>query len=418
METFHGYVETTRDTLLLFEACHRAILPRVKRRLKDKERHIVRSGTVFVFDEKESGIKRWTDGLMWSPSRILGNFLIYRELDEKVHTPIGRQRSMSAGSTERALVGSLVNSYKFKPGGLIKKTMSVVVAGVAQHLISYYAKEDVLSGVLWTPGSVPELASLEISPVYLSQNFRIPPQMEGKEAEEESPASSVQSSPLVHQAMDYRSLKSTLRSQTPKTRRSDGDIQIPIQNAPVPASNDPASARYRHASQPNLYGPLDRPQQPSGRPQVRPHRAATMPNPHYPTTLPYSASMSLLPYVPAPTPVYRSIPCAKPRLDPSMMMSPPPFLPPPPPPPPPASLRTPFEWPPPNPSMDMAVHPLSHPNSNLDYSLSMSAFPTTPAYTPIQSVPIPFPFVPPMYSEHIDEGEGMGIHMYPPSTQP
>lgn len=29
-----------------------------------------------VFDEGESGIKRWTDGLIWSPSRILSNFLV------------------------------------------------------------------------------------------------------------------------------------------------------------------------------------------------------------------------------------------------------------------------------------------------------------------------------------------------------
>lgn len=31
---------------------------------------------MFVFDEKESGIRRWTDGLLWSPSRILWNFLV------------------------------------------------------------------------------------------------------------------------------------------------------------------------------------------------------------------------------------------------------------------------------------------------------------------------------------------------------
>ena len=40
---------------------------------------MVQSGAVFVFDEHESGIKRWTDGLVWSPSRILGNFLVSHE---------------------------------------------------------------------------------------------------------------------------------------------------------------------------------------------------------------------------------------------------------------------------------------------------------------------------------------------------
>ncbi|KAF9941034.1 hypothetical protein BGZ67_006090 [Mortierella alpina] len=192
VETFHGYIETTQDTLLIFEACRRGLLPRICRRLQEKERRIIQSGTVFVFDERESGIKRWTDGLVWSPSRILGNFLVYRELDKhtsgKKNTgPIDRASRASSSDAEsaieknkeRALVGSLTNSYRFKKQGLIKKTMSIVVNGVSQHMISYYSKEDVLAGKLRTPSSVPELASLEISPEFLmKQNFRIPPTVE------------------------------------------------------------------------------------------------------------------------------------------------------------------------------------------------------------------------------------------------
>ncbi|KAG0334772.1 hypothetical protein BG004_000276 [Podila humilis] len=192
VETFHGYIETTQDTLLVFEACRRGLLPRICRRLQEKERRIVQSGTVFVFDERESGIKRWTDGLVWSPSRILGNFLVYRELDKrnsgkKDASPIDRASRSSSSDTEsaleknkeRALVGSLTNSYRFKKNGLVKKTMSIVVNGVSQHLISYYSKDDVLAGRLRTPSSVPELAGLEISSEFLmKQNFRIPPTVE------------------------------------------------------------------------------------------------------------------------------------------------------------------------------------------------------------------------------------------------
>lgn len=53
--TFHGFVETTTDSLLLFEACRRGVLPKISRRLQERERGSVKSGTVFVFDEKESG---------------------------------------------------------------------------------------------------------------------------------------------------------------------------------------------------------------------------------------------------------------------------------------------------------------------------------------------------------------------------
>lgn len=37
---------------------------------------MIRSGAVFVFSVEESGIKRWTEGLAWSQSRISGNFLV------------------------------------------------------------------------------------------------------------------------------------------------------------------------------------------------------------------------------------------------------------------------------------------------------------------------------------------------------
>jgi hypothetical protein len=62
-ETFYGYIDTTQDVLLIFEGCRRGLLPRVNRRLQEKERKLIRSGSVFVFDERESGKKgcRWLD---------------------------------------------------------------------------------------------------------------------------------------------------------------------------------------------------------------------------------------------------------------------------------------------------------------------------------------------------------------------
>lgn len=100
---------------------------------------MISSGSVFVFDEEESGIKRWTDGFFWSPSRILGNFLLYRETDKKgaghrnnrsdevdeYDTVLSRPKDDGIPSVdklrERTLMGSLTNSYKFKQEGLMKK---------------------------------------------------------------------------------------------------------------------------------------------------------------------------------------------------------------------------------------------------------------------------------------------------------
>ncbi|KAJ3479370.1 hypothetical protein NLJ89_g12331 [Agrocybe chaxingu] len=195
---------------------------------------MITSGSVFVFDEDESGIKRWTDGFYWSPSRILGNFLLYRETDKRgaghrtarndpdssegfanenpkadgsLSRPKNDTLSISVDKhRERTLMGSLTNSYKFKPDGLMKKTFSLTIAGVAQHLISYYKIEDVENGRLRCPSSLPELASLDISPEYLDKtHFRNPPKVEigvdgipryRGEADDIDTSSSILSAPL------------------------------------------------------------------------------------------------------------------------------------------------------------------------------------------------------------------------------
>lgn len=74
---FVGLVETTTDALRLIMAARQGIIPRITRRLNESERRsMIKSGAVFVFSVEESGIRRWTEGLAWSPSRIVGNFLV------------------------------------------------------------------------------------------------------------------------------------------------------------------------------------------------------------------------------------------------------------------------------------------------------------------------------------------------------
>lgn len=206
--TWFGHVTTARDALILFEACLNGTLHHVPRRPHDRERgQLIKSGCVFIYEENASGIKRWTDGVPWSPSRILGNFLVYRELmkpfppgeKKKANkrtkrtkpgepyprsnsgdaptsptTPV-RDNSSESRENERALIGSLVDSYGFKEGGLVKKTMSVTVHGVQHHLVSYYKIEDALDGTLTPPSKDPRLATTEPrSDLIARQNFRAP----------------------------------------------------------------------------------------------------------------------------------------------------------------------------------------------------------------------------------------------------
>ncbi|CAO0795384.1 unnamed protein product [Mucor circinelloides] len=204
-KTFHGFIENTTDSLLIIEACRKGLLPTINRRLIERERSSIKSGTIIVFDETESGnhpwsilkktttaknlehlqigIKRWTDGFLWSPSRILGSFLVYRELENRETRKIENDYSYSATTRiisditdktnisliqqrERALVGSLTTSnttYNFKKEGLIKKTIRIMVNGNFLHIVNYYNKHDALNNLLPTPSASPELACLQIS---------------------------------------------------------------------------------------------------------------------------------------------------------------------------------------------------------------------------------------------------------------
>jgi len=76
-QPFIGVVENTVQALRLVHAARQGVIPRVIRRPNDTERReMIVSGAVFVFGVEESGIRRWTDGLLFSPSRIDGNFLV------------------------------------------------------------------------------------------------------------------------------------------------------------------------------------------------------------------------------------------------------------------------------------------------------------------------------------------------------
>jgi hypothetical protein len=210
--TFTGYVASTKDALILFEACLIGHLNHIPRRPNERERNsLIHSGCVFIYVENASGIKRWTDGVTWSPSRILGNFLVYRELDrpfppgekKKVikkqerraarpgepyprpdgtgsyspatSQPTSFSNAPASADAERQLIGSLTSSYGFKFNGLVKKTISVKVLSATHHLISYYNMDNVKMGLLQRPSHVLTLSA--ISPrqeLTSNQSFRVP----------------------------------------------------------------------------------------------------------------------------------------------------------------------------------------------------------------------------------------------------
>ncbi|KAI9271458.1 Gti1/Pac2 family-domain-containing protein [Sporodiniella umbellata] len=152
METYFGYIKTPQDALMVFEACRKNKLQKVQRRLTSKERTQIKSGSVFAWDEREAGMRRWTDGRTWSPSRVLGSFLTYRELDTK-----RRPRRLSL-TMNKTTIGC-----SYKPNGLIKQSFSICTATHQKlHLISYYSKSDLLAGYLKQPSADPLLSDIKV----------------------------------------------------------------------------------------------------------------------------------------------------------------------------------------------------------------------------------------------------------------
>ncbi|KAI5467983.1 Gti1/Pac2 family-domain-containing protein [Mariannaea sp. PMI_226] len=166
METYYGYVRTPADAIRLFEACRLGILPRVQRRLSEKERQSIRSGSVFVWDEREAGMRRWTDGKSWSASRVSGSFLTYREMEGKRGGGFSGRRN--AGKTPDSGRGSDEDQddgepegYRYKADGLMKQSFSITTSnGQHLHLISYYSRPQPGQPDLPQPGTDPNLRGI------------------------------------------------------------------------------------------------------------------------------------------------------------------------------------------------------------------------------------------------------------------
>ncbi|KAI0390502.1 Gti1/Pac2 family-domain-containing protein [Xylariaceae sp. FL0594] len=161
METYHGIVRNPADAIKLFEACRLGQLPRVQRRLSEKERQSIRSGSVFVWDEREAGMRRWTDGKSWSASRVSGSFLTYREMEGKRSTGFGGRRTTRSPEDSRPdeeQDDGEPEGYRYKTDGLMKQSFSITTLnGQHLHLISYLARPQPGDPALPQPTTDPQL---------------------------------------------------------------------------------------------------------------------------------------------------------------------------------------------------------------------------------------------------------------------
>ncbi|KZW02570.1 hypothetical protein EXIGLDRAFT_829105 [Exidia glandulosa HHB12029] len=200
------YIRDVYDVVAILNAWHNRLVPECTRRLKDSEKHLyIRSGWWVIFPVDLCGVNRWTDTHKWSPSRVQGNFFIYRQIDaprsrqarklishpynraaRDVRLSAGRSRVQQHSSGEsssssysddewanrefdRTIVSSWTDNTAFTKDGICKKTFALVYQGRDYRIISYYNPDDAQSGALPRASEVPLYANLETDPEMLAQ---------------------------------------------------------------------------------------------------------------------------------------------------------------------------------------------------------------------------------------------------------
>ncbi|KAJ1945297.1 Gluconate transport-inducing protein, partial [Linderina pennispora] len=269
-ESYHGSIDTARDALLIFEACNLGYLPRVQRRFSERERQTIRSGAVYIWDEEETGMRRWTDGRTWSPSRVHGCFLIYYELEGRRHqfvngannrNPRYSPRSGQAeASPLHASYDSCPPNIMQKEQGLIKKALSLCTSDKRKlHLVCYYSREDVESGCLTSPSNDPRFANIQVCEDRYPEighgssrgdrynRSRLNNQQRaisvGSTGAREGPPAYVRSSMAAERRSprSYRSEVYRYPSYGPYAGPV-RHVQVPVQQAPLPQTVGPAAA--------------------------------------------------------------------------------------------------------------------------------------------------------------------------------
>ncbi|ORD97716.1 PAC2 [Hepatospora eriocheir] len=134
MIKLHGYISTKEEAVLVFEAVKLGYLTPVTNRFTPKEKDSITHGDILCFVESPKGMKRWTDGKSWSPSKISGEFLLYTE--------VPRFFSKSAIQKRKRLLGYSCREGEKEisadPCVLNKKCINFIIDGCTYHLINYY----------------------------------------------------------------------------------------------------------------------------------------------------------------------------------------------------------------------------------------------------------------------------------------
>ncbi|KAJ3297348.1 hypothetical protein HDU79_003963 [Rhizoclosmatium sp. JEL0117] len=141
-ETFRGFCKNKHDAQILVEACVAGYLFPLNVIPVDLSAMRLQSGTIIVFAESTSHTQmmRWRDGCRWSPSRVNGQFLLYREVESTKKPP---STAIVEESTRFNTPVPRPNT-RLVPHGFAKRTISVQGSnGQNYRVISYFYPKDI-----------------------------------------------------------------------------------------------------------------------------------------------------------------------------------------------------------------------------------------------------------------------------------
>ncbi len=127
------YINSYEDALVVLYAVKLGFIDVVKKRLSIFDKQQIESGDIFCFIESTKGIRRWTDGKIWSPSKIQDDFLVYLEVC-KFFSKTAILKRRAAGKDSEYYSSKMDDNVT----GLCKKTISFTSEGLTYHIISYY----------------------------------------------------------------------------------------------------------------------------------------------------------------------------------------------------------------------------------------------------------------------------------------
>lgn len=139
MRKINGYINSYDEALLVVHAARLGALDVTKERLNVDARERIESGNIFCFIENMSGMKRWTDGRIWSPSKICGEFLIYQEVPRHLSkNSLKKQKEIDKIYDKESCIRRGIREEAIDRTTMHKKTVCIRHENKTYHIVAYY----------------------------------------------------------------------------------------------------------------------------------------------------------------------------------------------------------------------------------------------------------------------------------------